>query len=110
MCEDDLHWPGTALPPDDVDSADVDLVGCLAGLVDRLAQTLAVVDGERPLAEWLDTIASGVDRLTAVADSDAWQVAAGTRGARRRGVTAAGTPRTCGVAGRCALAAGRAAT
>ena len=37
MAEDDQCWLGTALPLDDVDSSDIDLVGRLAELVDRLA-------------------------------------------------------------------------
>ncbi|MBW6439280.1 exodeoxyribonuclease V subunit gamma [Actinoplanes hulinensis] len=73
MSEQDLCWLGTALPLDDVDSADLDLVGRLAELLDRLTATLAGFTGERPLGEWLDAVGTGVDALTEVPDADAWQ-------------------------------------
>jgi exodeoxyribonuclease V gamma subunit len=73
MSEDEQCWLDTALPLDDVDSSDVELVGRLAEVVDRLAHVLAALSGERCLADWLDAIAAGVDVLTAVPDSEAWQ-------------------------------------
>ncbi|MEU7906321.1 exodeoxyribonuclease V subunit gamma [Actinoplanes sp. NPDC049118] len=73
MSEEDLCWLDLALPLDDVDSGDVELVGRLAELVDRLAGTLAGLSGQRPLPEWLDVIVAGVEALTAIPDADAWQ-------------------------------------
>jgi exodeoxyribonuclease V gamma subunit len=73
MSEDEPCWLGTALPLDDVDSSDVDLVGRLAELVDRLAEVLAAFTGERSLTGWLGAITSALDSLTAVPDSEAWQ-------------------------------------
>jgi exodeoxyribonuclease V gamma subunit len=81
MAEDaaDPRWVGLALPLDDVDSSEIDLAGRLAELVDRLAATLDELTGERPLAAWLETLTVGLDRLTGVADADAWQRAQAQR-------------------------------
>jgi exodeoxyribonuclease V gamma subunit len=73
MSEDDLRLVGGALPYDDVDSGDVDLVGRLAELVDRLAITLQRFEGEHPLATWVDAIAEAADQLMATDAGDAWQ-------------------------------------
>jgi exodeoxyribonuclease V gamma subunit len=73
MSEDDQYWLDTALPLDDVDSSDVELVGRLAEVVDRLGEVKTALTGERFLTEWLDGIVSGVDALAAVSDTDAWQ-------------------------------------
>ncbi|HEX8630174.1 MAG TPA: exodeoxyribonuclease V subunit gamma [Catenuloplanes sp.] len=76
MSEDDDHcWIDTALPLDDVDSGDADLVGRLAEVVDRLGTVLVALAGEHPLTGWLAVLTSGVDALTAVSDGDAWQAA-----------------------------------
>jgi exodeoxyribonuclease V gamma subunit len=73
MSEDDQCWLDTALPLDDVDSGDVELVGRLAELMDRLERVLSALTGERPLTDWLEAIARGVDVLTDVPDAAAWQ-------------------------------------
>jgi exodeoxyribonuclease V gamma subunit len=73
MSEEELCWLDTALPLDDVDSSDVDLVGRLAEFVDRLGRVLDSFAGERPLAGWFDAIVGAVDALTAVPDSEVWQ-------------------------------------
>jgi exodeoxyribonuclease V gamma subunit len=73
MSEDDQCWIDTALPLDDVDSGDADLIGRLAEVVDRLGEVIVALSGEHPLTRWLDVLASGVDALTAVTDRDAWQ-------------------------------------
>jgi exodeoxyribonuclease V gamma subunit len=75
MAEDGLRWVDKALPLDDVDSSDIDLVGRLAELIDRLATTFDDLHGEHPLAHWLDALNTGLARLTAVKDSDEWQAA-----------------------------------
>jgi exodeoxyribonuclease V gamma subunit len=79
MAEDDLRWVGLALPLDDVDSADIELAGRLAELVDRLSVVLADLTGEQPLADWLDTLTKALDSLTAVRDADTWQLAQARR-------------------------------
>ena len=74
MSADSRAWVDTTLPLDDVGSSRVDLAGRLAELVDRLRAVTDGLVGARPLAEWLDTLADGVDRLTAVPAADSWQV------------------------------------
>ncbi|WP_308259160.1 exodeoxyribonuclease V subunit gamma [Pseudonocardia sp. H11422] len=78
MAEDEgagQAWLGTALPLDDIDSSDVDLVGRFAELLDRLGAVLAGLTGERPLTGWAAALAEGLDALTACAPADAWQAA-----------------------------------
>jgi exodeoxyribonuclease V gamma subunit len=75
MAEDDLRWVGLALPLDDVDSTDIDLAGRFAELIDRLTAVLDDMVGDRPLAEWLETLQSALDSLTDVRHADAWQQA-----------------------------------
>ncbi len=79
MAEDGLRWIDKALPLDDVDSSDIDLAGRLAELVDRLAITLDDLTGEHPLAHWLETLGTGMARLTDVSETDAWQQAQAQR-------------------------------
>ncbi len=69
------RWVGLALPLDDVDSADIDLAGRFAELIDRLEQALDALTGTRPLAGWLDALAGAVDALTAVGAAQEWQLA-----------------------------------
>ena len=79
MAEDGLRWIDKALPLDDVDSSDIDLAGRLAELIDRLAITLDDLTGEHPLAHWLDSLSTGMARLTDVTETDAWQQAQAQR-------------------------------
>ncbi|MFC5993241.1 exodeoxyribonuclease V subunit gamma [Pseudonocardia hispaniensis] len=73
MAEDEQGWLGTALPLDDIDSSDVDLVGRLAELVDRLGAVLARLTGERPLTAWGAALTDGLDALTATTPAEGWQ-------------------------------------
>ncbi|WP_232872040.1 exodeoxyribonuclease V subunit gamma [Pseudonocardia kujensis] len=66
-------WLGTALPLDDVDSSDVDLVGSLAEILDRLQTTLAALAGPQPLTAWIAALLDGLSALTATTASEAWQ-------------------------------------
>ncbi|WP_231384110.1 exodeoxyribonuclease V subunit gamma [Cellulomonas sp. URHD0024] len=79
MAEEDQRFVGTVLPVDDVGSTDVDLVGRLAELVDRLAGTLAVLSGAHPAPEWFDALDRAVVLLTDVAPADRWQQAEAAR-------------------------------
>jgi len=74
MAEDDLRWVGLALPLDDVDSSDVDRAGRLAELVDRLGTILDRLGIDQPVDDWLAALSDGLDELTAVAESDGWQL------------------------------------
>jgi exodeoxyribonuclease V gamma subunit len=73
MSGDDLHWLGLALPLDDVDSFDVDLVGRFSELVDRLSAVVDSLSGPASLVCWLDTLADALDALTEVPQQSAWQ-------------------------------------
>ncbi|GAA4553431.1 exodeoxyribonuclease V subunit gamma [Pseudonocardia xishanensis] len=66
-------WLGTALPLDDVDSSDVDLVGSLAEILDRLRTALESLTGPQPLTAWVDALSEGLSALTATTLTDAWQ-------------------------------------
>ncbi len=84
MSGDEQVWLDTALPLDEVDSRDADLVGRLAELVDRVGEVLDRMKGERsdgggfsaaqPLGAWLDALTLAVDALTATAPADVWQL------------------------------------
>jgi exodeoxyribonuclease V gamma subunit len=71
--ETELGWLDTALPLDDVDSADVDLAGRFAEFVSRLDTSLAMMRGPRKAAEWSENISTAMDLLTAVRPADSWQ-------------------------------------
>jgi exodeoxyribonuclease V gamma subunit len=89
MSADGHDWLGTALPLDDVDSGEVELVGTLAEFVDRLAALLAELSGVQPLATWVAALSAGLDALTDTAPADAWQ-AAQARGELAAAARAAG--------------------
>ncbi|GAA1851826.1 exodeoxyribonuclease V subunit gamma [Microlunatus capsulatus] len=75
MDETGQHFLGTALPLDDVDSADVDLVGRLAELVARLGEVTDRCREPQPLAGWVALFRDALELLTAVTPADTWQVA-----------------------------------
>ncbi len=75
MADEDQNWLGLALPLDDVGSSDVDLVGRLAELLDRLQAALDALVGEATLDTWLAALADGVETLTSVSAADLWQSA-----------------------------------
>ncbi len=63
--EDDANWLGSALPVDDVDSADIDLVGRFAELVDRVDHTVRLLEQKHLVARWMQLLAELVDDLGA---------------------------------------------
>ncbi len=73
MSEQEQHWLGVALPLDDVGSSDVDLVGSLAELVDRVQRSLDALSGSQPLSTWLLALTDGVAALTSVPATEEWQ-------------------------------------
>lgn len=75
MSEQDQQWLGLALPLDDVGSADIDRAGRLTEAVSRVAQVLDDWSRPRPLQEWIGSIGSAIDLLTAVPSSAGWQLA-----------------------------------
>ncbi len=66
---------GTALAVDDVDSDDIDLVGRLAELVDRLRTTLVALGAAHTGPDWADALRTGVISLADVPPRDRWQLA-----------------------------------
>ncbi len=74
MSGDDHRHVGRGLPVDDVGSGDVDLVGRLAEMVERLATCLEDLAAASSVDSWMQTLTAGVRGLTDVAPDDAWQV------------------------------------
>ncbi|MGE3661372.1 MAG: exodeoxyribonuclease V subunit gamma [Pseudonocardia sp.] len=66
------EWLGTALPLD-VEPSDVDRVGRLAELVERVGAVLTALAGEKPLPAWITALTAALDTLTDTAPADAWQ-------------------------------------
>nr|WP_212755578.1 exodeoxyribonuclease V subunit gamma [Flexivirga aerilata] len=66
---------GDALPLDDVSSGDIDLVGRLAELVDRLDATVTALGAATTVPAWTTALVEGVGALTEVSREDAWQQA-----------------------------------
>jgi exodeoxyribonuclease V gamma subunit len=75
MSDDTGAWLERTLPLDDVGSGQVELVGRLTELVERLRDITDALVGGHPLEHWLTVLEDGVAALTAVADADAWQLA-----------------------------------
>jgi exodeoxyribonuclease V gamma subunit len=61
------------VPLDDVDSADIDLAGRLAELVDRLADAQDLMSGRHTAAEWMSGLEFAVLALAAAAPDTTWQ-------------------------------------
>lgn len=73
MDEEGNHFIGTALPLDEVDSSDVELVGRLAELVDRLGRALIGFATDHSMPDWLELAKQTIDQLTATSVADSWQ-------------------------------------
>ena len=74
MDESGQHYLGTALPLDDVDASDVDLVGRFAELLTRLRTVTAGWTESRSVAGWIADFSRAIELLTAVPASDTWQL------------------------------------
>ncbi|SDR88636.1 exodeoxyribonuclease V subunit gamma [Microlunatus soli] len=90
MDEDGEHFIGTTLPMDDIDAGDVELVGRLAEVVDRLNTVIASFDRRQSLRSWIDACRTALDLLTAVPSNDNWQLAQAYGELTRIGESAAG--------------------
>jgi exodeoxyribonuclease V gamma subunit len=75
MDESDDRFLGTALPLDDVDSQDVDLIGRLAECLDRVRSIIDAFATRRPLDSWCSTFREAIEVLTSVLPAESWQVA-----------------------------------
>ena len=75
MDESEERFLGTALPLDDVDSSDVDLVGRLAECVDRIRTITDGFAARQPLPAWCEAFKRAIELLTSVAPAEGWQLA-----------------------------------
>ncbi len=75
MSDDTGTWLERTLPLDDVGSGQVELVGRLTELVERLRDVTDALVGGHPLEHWLTALEDGVAALTTVPTVDAWQLA-----------------------------------
>ena len=74
MDESEQRFLGTALPMDDVDSSDVDLIGRLAELVARIRTLTDACRRPRPVAGWVELFKQALELLTEVSPTDRWQL------------------------------------
>jgi exodeoxyribonuclease V gamma subunit len=74
MDETDQHFIGTTLPMDDVDAADVDLVGRLAELVARVSLLIERCGANQPLTAWVELFKQAIELLAAVPPTMSWQL------------------------------------
>jgi exodeoxyribonuclease V gamma subunit len=72
--EDGAGWLADAVPLDDVDSADLDLVGRFAEFVDRVHAAVSAFSGSHPVGEWTRLLGDAV--LAVAAPLESWQAAA----------------------------------
>jgi exodeoxyribonuclease V gamma subunit len=77
--EAELAWLGLALPLDDVGSSDVDLAGRFAEFIERLNAVLTGLRDPQPAQRWSQLLEDGLELLTDVPESEAWQRAEASR-------------------------------
>lgn len=75
MDEEGLHLLGGVLPMDDVDSGEIDLVGRLAELLERLDSVLGAFAHAHELVDWVAVIESAIESLILLEPSQSWQIA-----------------------------------
>ena len=75
MADEPGNRLGTALPLDEIGSADIDLAGRLAELVARLGAAVDALAGRHTVARWCTVVLDAVLSLTAVPPRMSWQVA-----------------------------------
>lgn len=63
----------TAVPLDEVDGTDADLVGRFAEFVDRLGRALRSLSGERPAQEWVEVLLDAVNLIAEPVPGQQWQ-------------------------------------
>ena len=73
MSEEGLRLFGGVLPFDDIAENQVDLLGRLAELVDRLRAALDSLTGRRSVASWMESIAEATESLAVSAPHESWQ-------------------------------------
>ena len=73
MADQDERLFASTLPLDDVDSGDIELVGRVTELVERLRAAVDALDGLRTIDDWAEVLATVTDSLTTTTPADAWQ-------------------------------------
>lgn len=73
MDEEGQQFIGTALPLDDVDSSDVELVGRIAECVNRVRRCTDDLVDPRPVDQWVEACKHVLESLTATTVADGWQ-------------------------------------
>mgnify|MGYP003344387867 CR=1 FL=1 len=61
------------VPFDDLGADDIRLVGGFADLLERLVHLHRLLQGEKPIAEWVDVLLDSLDDFCSVERTDAWQ-------------------------------------
>jgi exodeoxyribonuclease V gamma subunit len=74
MDESEERFIGTALPLDDVDSSDVDLIGRLAECVDRIRTITDSFAVAKSLPAWCEEFKRAIELLTSVTTAEGWQI------------------------------------
>jgi exodeoxyribonuclease V gamma subunit len=64
---------GSVLPAAEIDSSDIELVGKLAELLDRLADAVGALTGPHSVPGWVAALSHAVDALAGVPVRDGWQ-------------------------------------
>jgi len=73
--EQDEQWLARTLPLDDVDSGDIDLVGRMAEMVDRVDAAIRAMEGKHSVAGWVALLEDAVLSLGEVDRGASWQQA-----------------------------------
>jgi len=73
--EQDEQWLARTLPLDDVDSGDIDLVGRMAEMVDRVDAAIRAMEGKHSVAGWVALLEDAVLSLGEVERGASWQQA-----------------------------------
>ncbi len=74
MDETEQHFIGTALPLDDVDAGDVDLVGRFSECVNRIRYVTDACRRPRQVGDWVALFRQTLDQLAEVSHTDSWQL------------------------------------
>lgn len=73
MGEDELRTFGGVLPLEDMAEGEVDLVGRLAEMLERLGLALGRLSGPQPVGAWASAVVESTEALAAAGPGDSWQ-------------------------------------
>lgn len=75
MSEQGLVTAGTVLPLDDIDSADIELIGGITELIGRLSRWIAQIAEPATINDWVERCRVGLESLITLPSSAEWQLA-----------------------------------